>query len=320
MRVFYYCFDHNRPTGGIKQIYRHVDILRRHGCEAFVLHDTPGARATWFENQTPVIDRATFAGRHDPAADFVVLPEDLGARILDFPGRKVVFNQNVWYGFAAFGWSLPPRYPYLDPEVVAALAVSDHNREYLRFAYPRLEVLRVWYGVDAARFTPRPLASKDRAIACAPKALPEVYALLHLLQSRARQGLNRLGGYDWVLLQGKSEAEVAALLNRCRLLLFLSTAEGLGLLPLEAMLSGCLVAAYAVGPPREYLPPQFQHEPHDLLGLARWVEALAEPPPSEVAAWQAVADAGRATALRYGLEREEESVLAAWARIRELGR
>ncbi len=320
MRIYYYCFDHNRPTGGIKQIYRHVDILRRHGYEAFVLHDTPGARATWFENTTPVVDREAFARQHDPAADFVVVPEDLGAGAFDFPGRKVVFNQNVWYGFAAFGWSLPPRYPYLDPEVVAALAVSEHNLEYLRFAYPRLHVLRVRYGVDSTRFVPRPLAEKKRAIACANKAPQELYALLHLLQSRARQGLNRLRDYDWVLLQGKSEAGVAALLNDCQLLVFLSTAEGLPLTPLEAMLSGCLVAAYGAGPQQEYLPTQFRFGPHDLLGMARWIEALADLSAPQLAEWQAVADAGRTAALSYSLEREEESVLAAWSRIGELAR
>jgi hypothetical protein len=315
MRIYYFCFDHNRPTGGIKQIYRHVDVLRRHGHEAFVLHDTPGSRATWFDNQTSIVDRETFARLHDPVADFVVLPEDLGTRFFDFRGRKVIFNQNVYYGFAAFGWSLSLRYSYLDPDLIAVLTVSDHNGEYLRFAYPRLPVLRVHYGVDSARFTARALADKKRVIACVNKSPQEICALLHLLQSRARQGLNRLQDYEWVLLQGKSESEVAGLLSECLLLVFLSTTEGLGLTPLEAMLSGCFVAAYGVGPPAEYLLPQYQFGPHDLLGMARWIETLAELSPDQLDEWQALADAGRAAALQYSLEREEASILAAWSRI-----
>ncbi len=318
MRIFYFCFDHNRPTGGIKQIYRHVDVLCRHGYKAFVLHDTPGARATWFANETPVVDRATFTRMHDPAADFVVLPEDLGNRFFEFPGRKVIFNQNVYYGFAIFGWSLPPRYPDLDPNVIAVLAVSDHNAEYLRFAYPRAHILRVRYAVDATRFTARPLADKKKLIVCVNKSHEDLCALLHLLRSRACQGMNRLLDYDWVLLRGKSEAEVASLLNESLLLVFPSTTEGLGLTPLEAMLSGCLVAAYGVGPPMEYLPLPFQFGPHDLLGMARWIEKLAEHFPDRLDPWQALADAGRAVALQYSLEREEESILTAWSQIQAL--
>jgi glycosyltransferase involved in cell wall biosynthesis len=317
MRIYYFCFDHDRPTGGVKQIYRHVDILRRHGHEAFVLHDTPGARATWFANQTPIIDRATFVRQHDATFDLVVLPEDLGDRILEFPGHKVIFNQNVFAGFTALHWSTPT-YPYLDPDVVATLTVSDHNREYLSFAYPQTKVLRVHCGVDASRFTFRPLAEKKRRVVCADKSPEDVCTLLHILQSRARQGLNRLQDYGWALLRGRSEADVATLFGESLLFIFLSTTEGLALTPLEAMLSGCLVVAHGVGPPTEYLPAGLRLQPHDLLGMALWIEDLADRFPDRLGDLQAVADAGRAAALQYTLEREEESVLSAWARIREL--
>lgn len=36
--VFYFCFDHARRLGGIKQIYRHVELLQDSGVPAFVVH------------------------------------------------------------------------------------------------------------------------------------------------------------------------------------------------------------------------------------------------------------------------------------------
>lgn len=30
VRIFYFCYSHDRPTGGQKQAYHHVDILNRH--------------------------------------------------------------------------------------------------------------------------------------------------------------------------------------------------------------------------------------------------------------------------------------------------
>jgi hypothetical protein len=38
-RVLYYCPDVNEPVGGIKQIYRHVDILNENNIQSAVIHE-----------------------------------------------------------------------------------------------------------------------------------------------------------------------------------------------------------------------------------------------------------------------------------------
>ena len=103
-RIFYYCYSHNEPLGGQKHTYRHVDILNAHGFEAYALHQKAGFRLTWFENRTRVIDEHGFHQIYDPERDYLALPEVLGARILDFPGRKVIFDKGLYLRLAC----LPP--------------------------------------------------------------------------------------------------------------------------------------------------------------------------------------------------------------------
>lgn len=54
-RLLFICDDVNSPTGGIKQIYRQVDVLNANGFNAFVLHRHYGFQCTWFKNKTQVV-------------------------------------------------------------------------------------------------------------------------------------------------------------------------------------------------------------------------------------------------------------------------
>src|SRR5579872_4204043 len=57
-RIYYLCPDIDRPCGGTKQLYRHVDILNKRGYSAFILHGQQGFRLTWFQNNTPVAHKS----------------------------------------------------------------------------------------------------------------------------------------------------------------------------------------------------------------------------------------------------------------------
>lgn len=52
--LFFLSPDDNSPVGGIKVLYRHVDILNENGFQAAIVHTKKGFRCTWFENQTRV--------------------------------------------------------------------------------------------------------------------------------------------------------------------------------------------------------------------------------------------------------------------------
>jgi hypothetical protein len=314
-RVFYHCYDTPIPTGGQKHTYQHVDVLNAHDIEAYVMHQAEGVRLTWFENDTPVIARRELDARLDPARDFVVLPETLGSDVLSYPGRKVVFNKNLFHGFTAFGYEQRPRDPYRHPDVVAVLAVSDHNVAHLRFAYPALPVYRVVSGIDRRRFVYRPIAEKRRQIVTIAKAPGQLAALFHLLRARALAGLNLLGEYTWVLLEDQSEREVAAILADALVLVFLSVEEGLSRLVLEALASGCLIVAYHDGPLAECLPHGTPLQYANLIAVARRLEQIAARLAAGDPALEHESTRGRAIAARYSPERQAASVMAAWRSI-----
>lgn len=315
-KIFYFCFSDNQSSGGNKEIYRHVDILNRFNYQAFVLHTQTDFIITWFNHTTKIVDLDAFNKLFDKERDFLVLPEDLGSGILSFPGKKVIFNQNIYYGFRIFDWQKPEPYPYLHCDVRGVLVVSEHSKKYLSFAYPELDIFRVYCGLDTNKFAFKYLHQKKKKIACNPAKRPlDISLLYHLLQSRAEQRINVLSDYEWVFIENKTETEVVQIMQESLIFLFLSKEEGFPLMPLEAMSCGCLVFAYDVAPLTEYIPKEFLFEQGDIMGIAKSIETIAEFLEEKIEKWQPICKNSRDIALQYSLEKEEQRVIATWEEI-----
>ncbi len=314
-RIYYFCYDHNLPRGGQRHTYRHVDILNRHGFDAAVFHPVDGFRLTWFDNDTRVVDVSEYRRQVDAERDFVVLPEDLGTFMSDFPGRQVIFNKNLFYGFRCFGEAVPAAYPYQSPGVVAAFAVSEHNRAHLQYAFPNLVVEREYPDIRPDLYSYVPLAAKRPVISCMRKAPESLLALFHTLQARAAAGLNRGRAFEWIFLEDRSEAEAARILRESLLFVFLSVAEGLARMPLEAMACGTLVVAHPNGPLAEILPPAYRFEHSNIVAMAQHVESIMESYPDRLERWQANVQEGRRAAAEFSCERQERHLIDSWRRI-----
>jgi glycosyltransferase involved in cell wall biosynthesis len=312
--IFYFCYSNDEPRGGQKETYQHVDILNRNGYQAFVFHPADDFRLTWFENETKVINRLARRSIYDETRDYIVLPEDLGARIRSYPGKKVIFNKNLYYGFTTFRRG-ERYYPYHDPQVVCAFVVSEHNKLHLNYAYPGLDVIRVRPGIDLDLFSYVALKRKKKQVACILKSKGQLLTLYHTLRSRAEAGLNPLKEYEWVFINGQSEREVANTLRDSILFIFLSVEEGLPRMPLEAMSCGCLVAGFRSGALGECLPPNIDFEYGDIMGIADFIEEVAKSSPEKMDQWQASCEIGRDKASAYSLKEQEDSVLMAWESI-----
>ncbi len=96
--IFFCTPDTERPSGGVRAIYRAVDLLNDAGMDAAVLHTRAGFRCTWFDNRTRVEHPPVTVSGHD----VLVVPEAFTpadvARLA--PGvPKVVFNQNAYRTF-----------------------------------------------------------------------------------------------------------------------------------------------------------------------------------------------------------------------------
>jgi len=266
VRIFYRAWSHDRPMGGQKQMYRHVDILNSAGFDAYVFHDVDGFRLTWFRNDTRVIGPTEFTVLRRPR-DILVLSEDVGEDYFKYSSPKVIFNQNIYHGYKLLGTLPPERYPYEDNELLGVMAVSEHNATSLAYAFPNARILRVLYGIDLEQYKPVALPDKSPLIATIMKggSAPELQALVHTLCARARQGIGPLRGFDISYIDNISETAVAELLRQAVAFVFLSGMEGFGLLPLEAMAAGCIVSTFDVDPLREFIPNDCRFQPGDFV-------------------------------------------------------
>lgn len=251
-RIIYVLEPFPNPHGGVAIIYRHVEILTAHGISAFV-HLPERPEVDFYRTTAPqLIGNVSFN-----LTDILVIPETLGWALRQFkptPLRKLLFCQNHNYlppvsnpGDALAEWGV---------HGIIASSVAIQTHLHTRFGLPDVPLLPC--AVDPVRFAP--VQDKKRQIAFMPRKLPADAAAIEAAFKRRHR---RFADVPWVAIDGVSQPEAARVLNESGVFLSLSSGESLGLPPLEAMASGCLVAGYHGGGGREYI--------NDLNGW--WAEA-----------------------------------------------
>jgi glycosyltransferase involved in cell wall biosynthesis len=309
--IYFISPDQNYPTGGIKTLYRHVDFLNQNGFRAFVVHRKKKFRCTWFENQTAVIYQRDFK---PDATDFVVIPEVYGPRTAEIwrGPKKVILNQNCYHTFHTYSMEgLDRTTPYLDPEVLATLVVSEDSHRYLTYAFPGLKVVRIHISVDGELFHFRPLAEKKPQIAFMPWKHPEdATQVINLLKFRGQ-----LDKFRILPIENKTEHEVAAILGESLLFLSFGYPEGCPAPPLEAMLSGCLVIGYhGIGGHEYFLPDlTWPIEINHIVDFAKTAEDVLQLWHTAPETLESRTAAARDLVLReYSREREKTEILDFW--------
>jgi len=299
--IYFLCPDFEPPSGGIRKIYRQVDVLNAGGIPAMVLHHKPDFRCTWFEHDTPI---AYLRQAPIDAEDIVAIPELFGQRIPRIlPGiPKVILNQNAYNTFELYPETYTGTYAYED--ALATLVVSEDNAAYIRHAFPDIALHRIYYAIDPDRFHP---GSGERSGACymPRKNAADARQVIHLLRARGV-------ALEPTPLDNLSEAETAEAMRRARFYLSFGHPEGFGLPAAEAMACGCVVVGYHGGGGREFLRPPyaFPIDFGDVREFAATVERLVHEDTTKLAA---VASAFiRET---YTTERERSSILDAWQSI-----
>ncbi len=313
--------DNNKASGGVKILYRHVDVLNRSGFSASVLHAQSGFRCNWFDNITRVEYLADVTVRE---CDFLVIPEIYGPRTFDVTrlpqispaARKVIFNQNCYYTFLGHSVAsvLAAEFvlPYAIPqEYVATIVVSEDSQTYLRYAYPKATVFRI-HNAIGERFTYS--EAKQRQICFMPRKHPEdAVQVLGLLRARAA-----LRDFQVVSIEGLDEAGVAAVMRDSMFFLSFGYPEGCPLPPAEAMASGCVVAGYDGLGGSEYFKPDFSFPVPigDIIGFADSVERLiqtADKDPGRIRAWGNAAS--RFVRETYSSRREKDDIVGIWSQL-----
>lgn len=343
--VYYLCPEHASPVGGVRVIYRHVDILNQHGLPAYVVHQTPGFRVKWFENQTPIvywrnnkftrlldkIKRRTRPGttinlnisggskNKITENDILVIPELYGPDLAVACGRgikKVVLNQNCYLTFNGYSFQRDRLItPYRHSDVLATLINSEDGEEYLRHAFPDLPLARFRLSIDPQVFSYN--AEKKKQICFSQiKNKSDALQVINILKFRGV-----LRDYELAPFINVPQREVARICRESLIFLSFGYPEGFGLPAAEAMASGCVVIGFHGGGGKEFFRPEFSYpiQQGDIIQFARTVEQVIKDyetsPDSVLAKGRMAADY---ISDRYSPEKEEVEVHDAWAEILRL--
>lgn len=261
--VYFLAPDYNYPSGGIRVMYRHVDILNAAGISASILHQRKGFRCTWFEHNT----RITSVHQSAIAPNDYLVVGELDVDLLVTRGlriRHIILNQSgflTWSRGAAFS-----RTHYTsDWGPIGVITVSAYAADLLQSAFPRTTIVRVRPGLDVAQFSP-PRGDTCRRITYMPRRGSEdIEAVLDILS-----GGTSLAGWQVDGLSGLSHSTVAAELKRSAIFLTASYHEGFGLPAAEAMACGNYVVGFHGYGGREFFDPAHSSpvETGDVLGMA----------------------------------------------------
>ncbi len=338
MAIYFLTPDYAFPSGGVRVIYRHVDILNAHGMEAYVLHRTPGHRCTWFENRTQVAywdnsvpRRAYFKlrkylqperpreiflrGAKSPFIgpnDFLVLPEIYGPQLAEMgPGvPKVILNQNCYLSFQGYpldGKPISP--PYGHADVKGVLINSEDGVDYLRYVFPDQPVTRFHLTIEPGLFAYR--GNKKRQICYTPRKNELVVRqVINILKSR-----NALRGFELVPFSGMPQTQVASLMQESAIFLSFGQYEGFGLPPAEAMACGCIAIGYHAGGGREFMKPEFSFPIvyGEVIDYARTIEQVIRDYDAEPERFEMMGKAASDYVLgTYTPEREAEDIAGFW--------
>ncbi|HEV3188779.1 MAG TPA: glycosyltransferase [Acidimicrobiales bacterium] len=243
------CPDYDVAAGGIRVIYRFVDILNSEGIEAAVVHRSEKFRPTWFESQTAIIGARDVRFQQ---GDILIVPEwyrQLTPWLA--PGvPNLILNQNAYETFTDVPFERGKTASFNSSDTIGIVVISEDSLRYLGLCFPEERVDAIRLSIDAELFHVAP-EGKTKTIAYMPrKRLKELNQILHLLERRGS-----LDGWELLPIIDVSEVEVARRLGRAAVFLALNEREGIALPPLEAMASGCVVVGFHGGSGEEYMKP-----------------------------------------------------------------
>ena len=336
-KIYFVCPKNKFASGGVKQIYRQVEILQKNGYQAFVLHKKK-TKEKWFQSSA-VIKSSPFlfkllkyflSGKKLSFSkkiklsllkrqsetigknDILVFPEIYGNAIYSVEPevRKIIFNQNCYYTFNTS--SINRNNTCAQESIQTIITVSEDSKNYLEYAFPKSEIHRIRLGINHHIFNYSD--KKEKQICFMPRKLSEdVTQVINILRQRAASK-----GWKLVSIDNKSEKEVAEIMKQSLIFLSFNHREGFGLPPAEAMACGCFVIGYQGQGSKEYLKAEFSYPiaEGDIISFTKNIERLMHKYESDP---QSILEKGKMASdfilETYSLKNEEADILKIWEKI-----
>lgn len=352
-RIFFVCPDINVPSGGIKQIYRQVDILNNNGFDAYIIHENLGFRCTWFENVTKVVYNSQLFdelnGKNNISGkniffktivkqflqlpktikkainkskniiinnnDILVFSEVYGPNICEIRKgiKKVIYNQGCYQTFFRYELDLNKNTtPYLNDDLIATIVNSEDAYNYIQYAFPKMNLYRVHYGIDEKTFNYS--NQKKKQMAFMPRRLSvDLMQVINILKFR---GI--LQNWELKPIDGLSEDKVSDLMRESAIFLSFSINEGFGMPPAEAMACGCIAVGYHGKGGKEYFKEEFSYpiQDRDVQAFAKCLEKVLLAYEENESFFLEKGKLASEFILReYAMEVENQDIVSVWTKI-----
>lgn len=252
-RIIYGAPSSNTPSGGVKVIYRHSEILNDLGVSSGVWHPSDDEfQCNWFDNKVKLIKTSEM----DPSGDFIILPEiwaSTHTALFKNMGFKVgIYVQNCYYTHFNLDKNNneAAHEAYQMADII--LSISQDTTKYLIdvLNVPVRKIQLQRYSINSNIFRP---GDKVKTITYMPRKMSDHSSrVVAILNNRLP-----LNGWEMKSINNLSEQRVAEELSRSIIFLAFSEFEGLPVPPVEAALSGNYVIGYDGQGGKEYW-----HEPN----------------------------------------------------------
>jgi len=289
--IFLAPFRKQEISGGIKTFHRHAELLSEMGFDAFVYQ--PDGAPSWIETKANLLTPLD-AG----SDDLLVFPELLTGPLLDFlkvPARKVLFSQAHYY--TLFNPIPPERYGTLGFERFACQSLVAKG--FLERVLKLSDIAVLPCFVDPALFQAR---EKRNQIAVIPRKLPREAAAIQKIFTLKYP---ELASTVWEIIDNRSERDTAEIFGRSTAVLSLPFLESFGLVPLEAMSCGTIVAGFTGYGGQEYPTAEngFWFAPDHLEEVADALTRIITGVQQNDPKMSRIREAGFAAAAQYSKER-----------------